>query len=181
MSFSILQVLVTALVSAVVSAAVTALIAWWRRSVVRWAITTEVSLFPGLDEFAPERLGKPNDPRDPVYFNVRVFNIGDAPAYGVQFRFPDGKWQPLAGYVPAGGELKISKQVEDSNFRVVTRTIDDASVELRFLGAPVWRARQVRWVVPVMVLKSRRVLHSYFHLPFGLGRVVHKVRDFRKL
>lgn len=180
MGFSLVQIAVTALVSAVVSAMVTTFIAWWRRSVVRWAITTEVSLLPGLDDFTPEALGKPKDPRQPVYFKVRVFNIGDAPAYGVQFRFPDGKWQPLVGYVPAGGELTISKQIEESNFKVVTRTIDEASVELRFLVAPVWRTRQVRWVVPVMVLKSRRVLHSYFHLPFGLGRLVHKAGCWRR-
>lgn len=157
MSFSIIQVLVTALVSAVVSAAVTALISWWRRPVARWAVIAEATLLRVTDA--------PFPPDEPVYFRFTVHNVGDADAYGVRVAIGQRDKVKLIPAVKSGESL-LQETDYDLEHPVRLGELATTTFEISYFQAPVWRSRPKSYRVPLAQLESHDFVLSDVHLPW---------------
>lgn len=161
MSFSILQVLVTALVSAVVSAAVTALISWWRRPVVRWAIATRYG-----EEVASEPVPHVASVfvDDEIYFAFNIQNIGDANAYGVEISCGFKELLPLTAGALAGSVVFDTDQAGKYLF-FTAQEIETADLVISYYVEPVWRGERV-FRVPLRKLQNQQLVLSDVHLPW---------------
>lgn len=156
MSFSIIQVLVTALVSAVVSAAVTALISWWRRPIARWAVIADATLLRVTDA--------PFSPDEPVYFRFTVHNVGDADAYGVRVAIGQREKLKLVPVIRAGESLLQETKFDFDN-PVRMGELATTTIEISYFQAPVWRSRPKSYRVPLAQLESQSFVLSDAHPP----------------
>ncbi|WP_237196932.1 hypothetical protein [Rothia nasimurium] len=158
MDFSFALLVAPAFISAVVSALVAALIAWWRRPVVRWAITAKGAAHPFSST--------PHHIDEPVYFRFAIHNVGDADAFGVKASLDGEPLLPLVPVVRSGSSL-LEDDVQSFERPLVNGKIPSTIFEISFYESPVWRSRR-HYQIQLSDLMEHEMLLSDSHLPRGL-------------